>query len=145
MSLLSIHNNLKKLDAFDIAVEVLEELEDYIADLNRSQLATKGINSDGSDIAPEYSPVTEILKRSKSGTAGITGHVTLFDSGNLHKSIFAEIFPDEVVMDATDEKLSDLEDKYGDKFLGLTDDSIKKLRGKFNPLFIKKFNDAIYK
>lgn len=145
MDLLPIHSNLKKVDVFDIAVEVLESLDKFIADLNRAQLANKGINSDGTDIRPEYSTVTEILKRSKSGISGITSHVTLYDSGDFHKSIFAEIFPDEVVMDATDSKLMELEEKYGDKILGLTDESIKKLQEKFNPLFIKKFNEAIFR
>ena len=145
MSLDSIYNNLKQLDVYEIAVSVLEELDGFMADLNREQLAKKGVNSDGSDIRPEYSGVTEILKRSKSGTAGITSHVTLFDTGDFHKSIFAEIFPDEVIMDATDSKLFDLEAKYGDKILGLTDESIKKVREKFNPLFIKKFNEAIFR
>lgn len=145
MNLAKIYSNLKKLDAYDIAVEVLESLDDYIADLNREQLASKGINSDGSDIMPEYSALTELLKRPKSGTAGITSHVTLYDSGSFHKSIFASIFPDEVVMDATDSKLSELEEKYGNKILGLTEESIKKLREKFNPLFKKRFNEAIFR
>ena len=86
--------------------------------------------------------MTELLKRPRSGIAGITSHVTLYDSGNLHKSIFASVISDSLVLDSNDWKVSELTEKYGE-FLGLTPESIKLLVEKFNPIFIKRIEDAI--
>ncbi|WBC28468.1 tail protein [Rhodobacteraceae phage LS06-2018-MD05] len=143
MDLIKLNNNLKQVDTVEIMVSVLESLEDFIADLNRSQLVA-GKRDDGSYIEPEYSPVTELLKRPKSGTAGITSHVTLFDTGKLHNSIFASIFPDEIILDSKDSKVPKLEDKY-QNFLGLTKENITKLKDKALPLFYKRLNEQIYK
>ena len=143
MDLERIYNNVKTLDVVDLAVDIFESLDEFIADLNRSQLADKGIRPDGSNITPEYSTVTELLKRPKSGTAGITSHVTLYDSGSFHKSIVASIYPDEIVMDATDSKTNDLLDKYGE-VLGLTEENKQKLKDKFLPIFEKRFYESIF-
>lgn len=143
MDLSKLHSNLKQLDVVDIMVDSLEDIDEFIADLNRTQL-TQGLRDDGSSIEPEYSALTEVLKRSKSGTAGITSNVTLFDTGQFHKSIFTSIFPDEIVLDSKDSKLNKLEDKY-QSILGLTEASIKKLKQKVLPIFWRKFNEQLYK
>lgn len=143
MDVEQLYNNLKKIDVTNVMVESLEELDTFIADLNRSQLVA-GLRDDGSDIEPEYAGITEILKRPKSGTAGITDHVTLYDTGKLHKSIFTSIFPDEIILDSKDSKVSKLEEKY-QNFLGLTKESIEKLKNKVLPIFWNKFYEQVYK
>lgn len=143
MGLAEINSNLKKMDTVDIMVDVLDELSEFIADLNRSQLAS-GKREDGSDIEPEYTSLTEILKRPKSGLAGVTSHVTLFDTGQFHKSIFASVFSDEILLDSKDSKLGKLESKYKN-ILGLTKESTEKLKQKALPLFWNKFYEQLLK
>lgn len=143
MDLDKLYSNLSNLDVIDICVEIIEnDLSEFINDLNRKQMADKGKRSDGSQLSPEYTDLTEWFKRQKSGTAAITGHVTLFDTGDLHKSIFSGIVSDSLVLDSNDWKVSELTQKYGE-FLGLTDESIKLFQDKFNPLFIEKLESAI--
>jgi len=141
MELQRLHANVSGLDVIDLAIEVFESLEGFIADLNREQMADKGQRNDGSMMEPEYSFLTEFLKKDRSGTSGITTHVTLFDTGDLHKSIFANI-SETITLDSKDSKVSELTDKYGE-FLGLTPESIIKLREKFLPLFWDKFYSRI--
>jgi len=141
MDLKQLSNNISDLDVMDLAIEVFESLEEFIADLNREQMAVKGQRNDGSEMTPEYSFLTEYLKRGKGGTSGVTTHVTLYDTGELHKSIFANI-SETIILDSNDSKVSELTDKYGE-FLGLTPESIIKLREKFLPIFWEKFYERI--
>lgn len=143
MDLDKLYSNLSRLDVIELAIDILEnDLSKFIADLNGAQLAEKGQREDGSELSPDYSPVTELLKRPRSGIAGITSHVTLYDTGNLHKSIFASVISDSLVLDSNDWKVSELTEKYGE-FLGLTPESIKLLVEKFNPIFVKRLEDAV--
>lgn len=143
MSIENIYNNLKRLDVVALAIDILEnDMAEFIANLNRKQMAEKGQRSDGSQLSPDYENITKDIKSRKSGTAGIYEHVTLFDTGDLHRSIFTSIIGDSLVMDSNDWKVSDLTDKYGE-FLGLTDESQNELRAMFMPIFIKRLEDAI--
>ena len=143
MNISQLHSNLKKLDVVDLAVEVLEELDKFISDLNRNQMAQDGQRSDGTQLDPDYSPFTVDIKSEKGrGIGSITDHVTLYDSGEMHKSIFSTVTVDELILDSNDSKIDDLTAKYG-TFLGLTDESIKKLQVEFNKLFIPKLYAAI--
>ena len=143
MDLISLRNNLKSYTVVDAMVDTLDELEDFIADLNRNQLA-EGKRDDGSDLSPEYKDITKDIKSRKSGLAGEIDHVTLFDTGALHKSIFSSVSYPEIILDSKDPKLGELEGKY-QNFLGLTKESIKKLREKALPLFWEKYYGEILK
>ena len=143
MDLQRLYNNVNNLDVVDLAISIFEtELSEFIADLNRKQMADKGQRSDGSQLTPDYSEFTELMKRYKGGTSGITSHVTLYDTGELHKSIFAQVIGKDLILDSKDWKVSDLTEKYGE-FLGLTPESIIYLKEKFMPIFIQKLNDRI--
>ena len=114
----------------DIAVKLLSQKRflKLAADLNREQLAKRGENDEGEPLQPPYTEVTNMIKTMyKQGTASITEYVTLYDTGDLHKSIQAQIVGDELILGSFDEKVGQLTAKYGE-FLGLTDDSIKKLQ-----------------
>lgn len=144
MDLNQLYRNLKKLDVEKLAIKILntKEFRVFMADLNRSQLADKGVNDDGDKLEPEYTEVTNIIKTaSGSGTGAITSHVTLFDTGELHKSIFATV-DEEISLSSHDSKVPELSAKYGE-FLGLTEESLKKVQEKFNPVFIEKLNESI--
>jgi hypothetical protein len=142
MGLLQLSNKWAKIDFEDLAIKTLRQMDDFIADLNRKQLAEKGVNDDGEKLEPEYSPVTNMIKtRSGVGTGRITSHVTLFNKGNLHKSIFADI-DNEIILGSFDEKVGELSAKYGD-FLGLTEESITILQKEFRPRYVANIIKAL--
>ena len=142
MGLITLYEKWSKIDFLDLAGETLLEMDEFIADLNRKQLA-EGKRSDGSDIEPEYSGLTEVLKRSKSGLSGVTSHVTLYDTGAFHESIIADIYSGSLILDATDGKTNELIEKYTDKILGLTEESITILQNEFRPKYIANIEKAL--
>jgi hypothetical protein len=145
MDLNQLHKNLKRLDLEAIAAKIFKSLDKYISDLNREQLAKYGVNDDGEKLQPEYTEVTNMIKtRYGSGTGGITSHVTLFNKGDLHKSIFSKYDGEELILGSFDEKVGELTQKYGE-FLGLTDENILKLKDKFLPLFWDQVYGRVFK
>ena len=143
MDLQKLYTNLKRLDVEKLAVEILEELDSFISNLNRKQLSDLGVGEDGSLLSPEYANITKDIKSRKSGVGGIIEHITLYDTGKLHKSIFSSITIDSIILDSKDSKVDELTDKYGE-FLGLTDDSIKLLQKEFNKLFWPRLKKTIW-
>ena len=142
MGLLELSEKWLKLDFLDIAEQTLSGMEKFIADLNRTQLA-EGKRSDGSNIEPEYTPFTTFMKKNYGvGLGKETGHVTLFQTGDIHKSIFADIGSGKVTLDATDPKTNELLSKYGER-RGLTDESIVLLRIEFWPKYIANIEKAL--
>lgn len=139
MGLLQLSERWSKIDFIDLAGDVLNDMSDYIAELNRNQMESKGIRADGTDIDPLYTELTDFIKTRKGQR---TDHVTLKDSGSFHNSISADIYGTELILDASDSKTSDLIDKYGE-VLGLTDESIMLLRAKFMPLYIQAIQNKL--
>jgi hypothetical protein len=125
---LDILNNLKALDIDGIINETLVENERYMADLNATQLS-EGLRSDGHDIIPEYAKLTIQIKEGKSGLAGVTDHVTLFDTGDFYDAMYAEVQGAEIEFGSKDEKSKKLQEKYTDKIYGL-DDTSKTVLGR---------------
>jgi len=142
MGLLSFSEKWLKLDFMEIAEQTLLEMDEFIEDLNRKQLSEKGVRADGTKITPEYTFNTKDNKSDKSGIAGIIDHVTIYNKGDVHASIIADIYQGSLIMDATDPKVPDLLDKYGE-WLGLTKESIILLRNEFWPKYITKINKAL--
>ena len=102
---------LKKVEAFDpaaLAIESIEETKDVIADLNAEQLYT-GKRSDGSDITPQYSPITIEIKKEKGQP---TDRVTLRDTGEFYQGLRVDVQGEEVRVYSTDEKSEDLFKRY---------------------------------
>lgn len=141
MGLLQFSEKWLAIDFMNIAADILNELDDYIADLNRQQLSD-GLRADNGDINPPYTNFTKNIKSNKSGLSGVIEHVTLYDTGDFHKSILTNIISGSIVLDATDGKADELVGKYGN-IIGLNDDSIKKLQIKFRPIFIERIEKLL--
>ena len=143
MNLNQLYGNIKGLDIWQIVTDIMEkDLGVFISDLNRNQMADKGQRADGSKLTPDYANVTKDIKSDKSGLSGVYEHVTLYDTGELHKSIFTSVIGKNIILDSEDWKVVELTQKYGE-FLGLTDESIEKLKERFLPLFFKKLYEQI--
>lgn len=99
--------------------EIVQENTHVIEELNRDQL-NSGINADSTEIEPEYTELTQRIKASKGQPFD---RVTLKDKGNVHKSIKAKVFQKSFEMIAGDPKVPELIVKYGEMWLGLSEDS----------------------
>ncbi|RYC70872.1 hypothetical protein [Spirosoma sordidisoli] len=114
--------------------EVVEENEEFIADLNREQLHA-GLLDDGRPITPDYTDVTVTLKDAKGQPSD---RVTLKDKGDFYGSIYTQVFADSFLIDATDPKTAELMAKYSDRIVGLTTESTARLVAFFRPQIIHK-------
>lgn len=109
---------LDTVNAFDLGFEVEEafnETAKAYTDLQREQLFS-GINEQGDQITPEYSPRTVAIKRKKGQP---TDRVTLRDTGDFYQGIFMDPREDIYVIDSADEKSGALQKKYGEEIFGL--------------------------
>lgn len=122
---------LNSLKIEEIAGESVTDNAELIADLNADQLA-HGIRADGSQTLPAYKSLTIAIKKTKSGLAAITDRVTLFDTGDFYRNLYAEVQGEFIEYGSRDEKAPKLEKKYSDKrgkgsIFGLTEDSKDEL------------------
>lgn len=116
---------LQTLNIEAAAIDALEGNEKVMADLNATQLA-QGKRATGTTIRPEYHPLTIELKKGRSGLAGITDRVTLFDTGSHYRKLYADVKGQEIEYGSKDEKSEDLQKKYG-AIYGLTEESVEEL------------------
>lgn len=101
---------------------------EFMAQLNREQLL-KGQKGDNTEM-PEY------IDGSKQPSA--PGKINLFDEGDFHSSIFAEVNEKGFDMMSQDKKQVFLVGKFG-KILRLNSESVDKLRIKMLPSIKMRF------
>ncbi|SNC62276.1 hypothetical protein SAMN06265337_0638 [Hymenobacter gelipurpurascens] len=111
--------------ALELATEqVVRDNTAFLEDANTEQLS-QGKDSTGKDITPEYADLTRTLKEIKGQP---TDRVTLRDKGDFYTSIVANLGGKQFEMVATDPKSDELQEKYGEEILGLTEDTLEEFR-----------------
>lgn len=129
MDALEFLDALDRVDLDHLAKQTLEKNKEVIADLIATQLS-QGIRSDGTEILPSYAPLTIEIKKTKSGLAGVTDRVTLYDTGEHYKELYAEVKGDDLVTGSLVEYSDALEKKYDTSKASvhkLTEDSKEEL------------------
>lgn len=129
MDALDLLETLEQVNIKALAVETIEEKAEVMADMNAEQLA-QGIRSDGSEILPSYKPLTIEIKSEKSGLAGVTNRVTLYDEGDHYRGLYTEVQGDELIQGSRDPKSEKLDKKYSTakgSIYGLTEDNQEEL------------------
>lgn len=112
-----------KTDLPKIVLGKVRNYEEEILDLNTEDQLMEGIDSEGKQIEPGYSPLTISIKRAKRQP---TNRVTLKDTGAFHRSFEIEYFQDSFAIVADDPKTAKLERKYGADITGLTDENVQE-------------------
>ena len=139
-----IENLAAKVSTFDLSIDrilidLAKEHDRLIVKMNTDQLY-KGIDSDGNEITPSYTPFTVDIKRQKNQPYD---RVTLKDTGDFHDSFLVRFNDDSFELDATDRKKPKIDRKYGESIYGLTDDNITKLTESLKDDFVQSFRKAI--
>lgn len=99
---------------------VVKDLE-LIAIANREQLL-EGKTAENKPIQPEYaSTIYAAQKQNNPKRSFLTPN--LKDTGKFHESVYAKIEGNIVKIGATDGKTKELQIKYGNEILGLTDEN----------------------
>jgi hypothetical protein len=145
MGLDLIDRAIAKLEDFEQNVDLFvmltaSEFEEFIVDLNRSQMEDKGIRGNSTKITPKYVPFTIKVKKAKGQ---VFSHVTLTDTGDFSDAMFVEFGDDFFFLGSEDIKTQELVAKYGKEIFGLTKDNQGELSQEMKDSFVKAFRKKI--
>ena len=130
-----------------------DQVQDFVLELNtgggifargiKGQLFS-GIDSTGNelaDIGGDYSPITIQEKQFKVLP---TDRVTLFDEGDFYRSFRIDVSKESIsILANTIKEGIDLQNRWGDELLGLTDESRSKLINEIIPIIIAYIKDQL--
>ncbi|HUR65464.1 MAG TPA: hypothetical protein VMZ03_03870 [Chitinophagaceae bacterium] len=134
-----LYNRIQKVDTDQIIAESLEDSASGFVGKQQDQMY-EGINSDGSEREPAYSPVTIALKRIKGQRTDV---VTLHDTGDFYRGQYIDVRNDIIIEDSADVKTAKLVKKYGEKMFGLSKPfKIMYLDEDLRPVFKNKIESA---
>ena len=139
----TVQDVLDRVNVFDLDFEVEEafnETAKNFTDLQRDQLFS-GINAEGDQITPEYSPRTIAIKKKKGQP---TDRVTLKDKEDFYKGIFIETREDIYVVDSADGKTGALIEKYGEEIFDLAEKNKDKyIEENLDPVFMDRTRKSL--
>ncbi len=130
-----------------------DQIQDFVLELNtgggifargiKGQLFS-GIDSTGNelaDIGGDYSPIT-IQEKQFKGLP--TDRITLFDEGDFYSSFRIDVSKESIsILANTIKEDVDLQNRWGDELLGLTDESRSKLLNEIIPIIIDYIKEQI--
>jgi len=140
---MKISDKIKQLRAIDIDKildESLRESEKDILDLNRDQLYDDGVINVNNPSQREYYAPQTIAQKKKKAAFKKTDFVTLKWTGDFYEKFKILIFRDSFVISSTDLKWANYlepNSRFGNA-LGLTENSLKKVRDMILPLVLKR-------
>lgn len=121
----------------------INENIEIAADLNREQLA-QGLLKDGTFSDYPYSPLTIAIKKGRSGIAGITDHLTNYDTGESYQKLYAKVEGDKIIFGTTSDKESAISDRMEGKAFGLApEEKTDFIREYIKPNFRLKINSIL--
>lgn len=134
--------NLKGKEV-SLASEALQDNSEIAADLVAGQLA-QGVKSDGTKSDFTYAPFTIAVKRGKPGLAGITDHLTNFDTGESYRGLYMKVNGDKIEFGTKSNKEESISDRMdGEAFRPDQDNKEELVRNHAQPAFMKKVKDIL--
>lgn len=126
-----------------IAIKALNSEAQIAADLNAEQLA-QGLQTDGSKSTFSYAPFTIAVKKNRSGLAGVTEHLTNYDTGESYKKLYGTFSRDQVAFGTQTDKEDAISERMEGKAFGLTQDNKEIfIRQHVKPIFLKIIRELI--
>lgn len=127
----------------EFALDSLKNSEEMAANLVAGQLA-QGIKSDGSLVSFSYSPFTIAVKRTKSGLARVTDHLTNYDTGESYRNLFMKVRTNDIEFGTSTTKENAIMDRMdGEAFRPTRDSKITMINEKIHPEFVEKVKEFL--
>jgi hypothetical protein len=128
--------SLARLDAIAKALKSLPQVLErtvgevvadnaYVLELDNLQQLEAGLDAEGQRIEPPYTGTTREIKKQKGQP---TDRVTLKDKGDFYRGIVAKVRAQDVGLEGTDSKTQELQEKYGQNIIGLSDEAVDAFR-----------------
>lgn len=127
-----VRENIAWLNSFDTLTK--RQILDWIRE---DQLFDKGVDSQGKIIGYYSMTTSRINPKKKFNT-----HYTMKDTGDLFRSMFVNVFLNEIRIDGNDEKLKDKK-WYSKNIIALTDENITKLQAKVRQSYINQLKEIL--
>ena len=132
--------SLNEDDIFNEAVDNPETKELIVYLQTVDQLRNRGVDAHD-DPLPSYSPATKKRKIEEGET---WQHMTLKDTGEMHRSTDVEVGYEEIIIEMdTIKGGEDLTRRYD--FVGLTDNNLARVSNDIQPRIIEKIEEHVYK
>jgi hypothetical protein len=87
----------------DFASKAIQENEEVAVQMVAEQLA-QGIKSDGEPANFTYTPLTIAIKKTRSGLAAVTDHLTNYDTGASYRGLYMKVKGAEIDFGTTTDK-----------------------------------------
>lgn len=128
-------DSLNEDEAWILVIDA--ETQDFIVEMNKHQLFEEGRFSDNKD-TPDYSPITVVYKIMRGDRYD---HMTFKDTGEFYESfhVIVDRSGFEIMANGQVSGDTNLFEVYGENILGLTADSLEKLK----ELILIKYVDYI--
>ena len=132
--------SLNEDDIFNEAVDNPETKELIVYLQTVDQLRNRGVDAHDEPLPP-YSPATKKRKIEEGET---WQHMTLKDTGEMHRSTDVEVGYEEIIIEMdTIKGGEDLTRRYD--FVGLTDNNLARVSNDIQPRIIEKIEEHVYK
>ena len=144
-----VGNKIQALKEFDpkriILDFIAENSKDIAAYVSDMQLFIEGIRGEDGEFIADYWPYRPFTVAVKQTKGQPTDRVTLRDTGAFHASIQVTTDSEKFTVTATDPKTEELQQKYGEGILNLSDENLHSLKvALLIPELRKKFKEAIF-
>lgn len=106
----------------DLAAKAIDSTGEFAADLNAAQLA-EGLKSDGSKASFTYTPLTIAIKKTRTGLAAVTTHLTNYDTGESYEKLYEKVEGNKVIFGTGTDKEAEISERMDDKAFGLSNDN----------------------
>ncbi len=145
MDLVKFQQNCQSFDAWRIMMPIIQKHLDLIVKLNKDQLQ-KGETADGyATPSHKKSQMSEIYVDSKIERGvydqSIYPRMNFYNEGDFYRGIKAKVTLFDIEIESFDSKAKDLEARYGNNLMGLTNESI----GILVDTIIDEYINEVYK
>ena len=96
-----------------------------VLELDNIQQLEEGLDADGRAITPAYTFATVAIKKEKGQE---TSFVNLKDQGDFYRGLVARVRGQAVELVGTDPKTAELQAKYGNAVIGVSDEAVGDFR-----------------
>lgn len=127
----------------ELAREAISDNSATAVDMVASQLA-QGMMKDGARSDFSYAQFTIAVKRSMSGLAGVTDHLTNYNTGESYANLYMKVSGEEIEFGTSTDKEQSISDRMHGKAFGLTPDNKEEfIRQHVQQSFVIKVREIV--
>lgn len=141
ISIVDARKNWERLSVEDVSIDSIDATSEQL-EAAQSEQMLHGVKQDGAPIGLYRNEEYATMKHAMNPLAGF-GNVDLKLTGDFMQGFEVNVFPDSFIVESTDEKAKELEEKYGDVFGVGGEFKNKYVDESLRPVFLKKVKEVV--